>query len=74
MLTDSLDHSIKNSLTRGDRDRLNSCRKGHRLMKTAANIYKADMQMMENKTRILEPFEFVIGVMITIAKPAGAVD
>lgn len=43
-------------------------------MKTAANIYKADMQIMENKTRILEPFEFVIGVMITIAKPAGAVD
>lgn len=72
MLTNSLDHSIKNSLTKY-RDRLNSCRKG-RLMKTAANIYKADMQMMENKTRILEPFEFVIGVMITIAKPAGAVD
>lgn len=38
-------------------------------MKTAANIYKADMQMMKNRTRIFEPFEFVIGVMITIAKP-----
>lgn len=73
MLSNSLDHSIKNSLTKY-RDRLNSCRKGHRLMKTAANIYKADMQIMENKTRILEPFEFVIGVMITIAKPAGEVD